>query len=604
MSEINEWLLVYAVKASLLCSAALLMLYALRQFSAAFRSGAVVASALGVLLLPLVSGVLPPISLSSLFVSGVVESVSLEGLSEIGEMKGLIGHAVEDEVLQSAGVSRELDSVKVVPAWKSWVTCIWLVGMVMTMLVYLVRIVSTQRLCRSSVLMRESNPLMKDVLAASMAVKLNRIPEIRLSQRVLVPLTSGFGRSTIILPVGFGQLSSEARRAVLLHECAHLLRRDGVAQLLIALCRSVHWFNPLLIVLDRLFNAESEKACDDLVIAGGVDSQAYSETILYYCRVASDSSPSTFWGGAASGYYPGSQFDRRFRGRKQTILSRIQRIIDPAASRRSTLGVMLSWLLLSTSAVSATVLSAFVLVPHYEWQYQLSERALPHANDLIASWRMDQVQDRSSGGKYTPDSSGGIGDGLIVGPKLHSEGRVSNALSFDGTDDYIDMGSHFPDLQYPITLTAWVRTEGESDHVNQNVVWVGSGEFSEFIHIGLKFGKPSIESRHGDAIVIYGSEPINDGKWHHIAGVFLSENKRLLYSDGKLVAEDDRPAAKPRLLNLQIGRNGRRDKAASYTRGSVDDVRVYGAALSLIDIRAVMAGDLALVAARQEVSAR
>ena len=94
---------------------------------------------------------------------------------------------------------------------------------------------------------------------------------------------------------------------------------------------------------------------------------------------------------------------------------------------------------------------------------------------------------------------------------------------------------------------------------------------------------------------------IDDGKWHHIAGVFLSEGRRLLYSDGELVAEDLRFAPKPRLLNMQVGRNGRRKQAASYTRGSVDDVRVYGVALEQGDIRAIMAGDFALIAARHEV---
>ena len=601
MTLIFEWLLVYAAKASLLCSAVLLLLFALRRFSAASRSGLIVACSMGVLLLPLVSGVLPPISLSALFNSSAVESVSLEGVAETGGMEELIGHSVDDAVLFNAGVTSGKTSEKFFPLWKRLSAWIWLLGIVISLIVYLSRIVSSFRLGASSMLMQESSPLMREFLAASVAVRLNRRPEIRISSKVPVPFAIGFGRNAIILPAGFGQLPAEARRAVLLHECAHLRRRDEVAQLLIAMCRCVHWFNPLFLFLDRAFNAEAEKACDDLVISAGISSSTYSETILYFCQAASKAPPASLWVGAVSGYYPSSRFDRDFRGQKRTILARIRRIVDPAAARRTTLGAVLGWLLVGSATVSASILGAFVLVPDYEWEYQLSERALPHADNLIASWRMDQVDRRGSSIPSTPDSVGGMGDGQVFGAKLHSEGRVAKAMSLDGNDDYIDMGSKFGDLQYPITLSAWVRTEGQANHISQNIVWLGSGESTEYVYIGLNFGKPAIKSRHGEAISKTGKMRIDDGKWHHIAGVFLSEGRRLLYSDGELVAEDLRFAPKPRLLNMQVGRNGRRKQAASYTRGSVDDVRVYGVALEQGDIRAIMAGDFALIAARHEV---
>lgn len=604
MTSIYEWLLIYAAKASLLCSAGLLLLVALRRFSATARSGLIIACALGVLLLPLVSGVLAPISLSSLFGPGTLENISLEGVSAGDGVGGLIGHSVEEEVLVSAGVAGHEGPKKAGIAWKQWIAWVWVAGIVIAILIYLFRMIASSRLCGSSMLMQESDPLVREVLAASVAVRVNQTPEVRICQQVVVPFTCGFIRRSIILPAGFGQLPAEARRAVLLHECAHLRRRDAVAQLLIALCRCVHWYNPLFLALDRAFNAEAEKACDDTVIAAGVTSAIYSETILFFCQAASSSPTAPLWSGAASGYYPSSRFDRKFRGRKRAIIARIRRIVDPMAKRRSALGAMMGWFLIGTTTVTASVLGALVLVPDYEWRYQLSERALPHSGDLIASWRMDQVSGRESDFRYTPDSVGGMGAGHVVGAKLHSEGRVAKALRLDGDDDYIDMGSQFRDLQFPFTLSAWVRTEGEAEHISQNVVWLGSGEMTEYVYIGLNFGKPAIKSRHGQAISMTGKKRIDDGKWHHIAGVFLSENKRLLYSDGELVAEDVRHAPKPQLLNLQVGRNGRRKHAASYTRGSVDDVRVYGAALEAEDIREIMAGDFALVAARHEVGRR
>ena len=251
------------------------------------------------------------------------------------------------------------------------------------------------------------------------------------------------------------------------------------------------------------------------------------------------------------------------------------------------------------NSVSASVLGALVFVPDYEWRYQLAERELPFADQLVACWRMDEMQ-----AQLTPDSGTRLLFGAVDGGKLDEHGRLDNAIYLDG-DDFVDMGDRFRSLEFPITLTAWVRADdtGETVLGSQNIVWLGGGGGDQYIYIGLNRGRPAIKSRFGQATVVTGKKSITDGQWHHFAGVFSSESHRVLYVDGELAAEDSRFAEKPPTFHLQVGRNGRKEHETSYIQGAIDDVRVYRAELDQASVKEIMKGDFALVAARQAVEA-
>ena len=49
-----------------------------------------------------------------------------------------------------------------------------------------------------------------------------------------------------MLPATARQWSDEQLRSVLLHELAHIKRRDTVVQLLAQIACALHWFNPLV----------------------------------------------------------------------------------------------------------------------------------------------------------------------------------------------------------------------------------------------------------------------------------------------------------------------------------------------------------------------
>ena len=95
-----------------------------------------------------------------------------------------------------------------------------------------------------------------------------------------MPVVWGIRRSRLVLPAAARQWSGEQLRSVLLHELAHVKRRDTMTQLLAQVACALHWFNPLVWFAAWRLGVECERACDDLVLASGVRPSAYAGHLL------------------------------------------------------------------------------------------------------------------------------------------------------------------------------------------------------------------------------------------------------------------------------------------------------------------------------------
>jgi beta-lactamase regulating signal transducer with metallopeptidase domain len=97
------------------------------------------------------------------------------------------------------------------------------------------------------------------------------------------PAVLGVWRPRIVLPEvvlhGFGR---DRLEAILLHELAHVRRRDVVVHWLMMAARVLHWFNPIAWLALSRMAAERELACDDVVIdvLGPSSRRLYGETML------------------------------------------------------------------------------------------------------------------------------------------------------------------------------------------------------------------------------------------------------------------------------------------------------------------------------------
>ena len=95
-----------------------------------------------------------------------------------------------------------------------------------------------------------------------------------------MPLAIGVTRPAVVLPAVAETWSEDRRRAVLLHELAHISRRDCLTQTIGCIARAIHWVNPLAWWATRQLGAERELACDDRVLDAGAGAREYAGHLL------------------------------------------------------------------------------------------------------------------------------------------------------------------------------------------------------------------------------------------------------------------------------------------------------------------------------------
>lgn len=147
----------------------------------------------------------------------------------------------------SAGGPEESKKTSAVTGWlgvRSALLIIWLAGALMTMLRLLAGMASVWWIARRS---REiTDPgwlsLLRNVgeqLGLSVKARLLR------GRRATMPMAWGIWRPVLLMPAHADDWSLERRRVVMLHELAHVKRRDCLTQMLAELACAFYWFNPL-----------------------------------------------------------------------------------------------------------------------------------------------------------------------------------------------------------------------------------------------------------------------------------------------------------------------------------------------------------------------
>ncbi len=91
------------------------------------------------------------------------------------------------------------------------------------------------------------------------------------------PMVQGVFRSKILLPQEY---SPEVLEYILLHEQAHIRRRDNLWRLLGIASACLHWFNPLSWLFLKEFLSSLELACDEAVLRRCPSSKAYAAALL------------------------------------------------------------------------------------------------------------------------------------------------------------------------------------------------------------------------------------------------------------------------------------------------------------------------------------
>ena len=131
-----------------------------------------------------------------------------------------------------------------------------------------------------------------------------------------VPVVIGWLRPAILLPVGLlAGMPVNQIEAILLHELAHIRRRDYLVNLVQVAVESLLFYHPAIWWISGTVRAERENCCDDLVVAASGDAREYAAalTALEENRWAANEMALAATGG--------------------NLMKRIRRLLDPSTLR-------------------------------------------------------------------------------------------------------------------------------------------------------------------------------------------------------------------------------------------------------------------------------
>ena len=109
---------------------------------------------------------------------------------------------------------------------------------------------------------------------------LDRRPRLMTCPGLAAPMLAGVFHPILLLPEQ--PLSPKELEYALLHELTHYRRRDIWLKALSLWVRAVHWFNPLIWLMDRAIERDTELSCDEAVLRRlpPEEHAAYGKTIL------------------------------------------------------------------------------------------------------------------------------------------------------------------------------------------------------------------------------------------------------------------------------------------------------------------------------------
>ncbi len=134
-----------------------------------------------------------------------------------------------------------------------------------------------------SYLLRYSTPCDPDISELTEAVakqmKIKKVSIVRL-KGINSPMMTGLRQPMIILPEC--DYSGEELRLIIKHELYHFKKCDLLYKAIFIFCKMIHWFNPVMSVIEKEMESICELACDERVVQNEnkKDRKTYCQAIL------------------------------------------------------------------------------------------------------------------------------------------------------------------------------------------------------------------------------------------------------------------------------------------------------------------------------------
>jgi len=369
------------VQSALLASTGLLAAWILRRKGAAFRSAILRVTLLAILLCPLAS-----LSLKAAGVHGLTFSLPLAttqfvdvpaplgapalvrsesvGLPKQGELdirpfqQPRRDHSatrnLQSDTATAPGISSDqtpasASRTSAAPqATRLGLLYIGLTGfwIVASSLLLLRLLIAYARMLRVRSLAKEAPSTLCAAWKASARDMRVRPPSLLVHPRIKSPCLVGFFRPAILLPESYAAADPLSSREVIVHELAHMARRDCVWNLLGNVVRAVLFFQPLVWLLGRRIEDTSDEVADDYVVQKGTDRKRYANVLADIAESFQPAPTESLAGVGVVGF-------------RSSLDLRVQRILDT----KRTLSIRVSARATATAivlALSATVTASLI----------------------------------------------------------------------------------------------------------------------------------------------------------------------------------------------------------------------------------------------------
>jgi beta-lactamase regulating signal transducer with metallopeptidase domain len=163
--------------------------------------------------------------------------------------------------------------------WAPLVAILWMAVGVIGLVRISMALLEAARIARGARCITDADCLaLAEQTAAGLHLK--REISLRSTDRTTIPLTCGLWNPVLLLPEEAKGWSTERRRAVMLHELAHVKRHDCLQRVCAQMAGALYWFNPLVQFAVRRLRAEQENACDDVVLTAGIAAPDYADHLF------------------------------------------------------------------------------------------------------------------------------------------------------------------------------------------------------------------------------------------------------------------------------------------------------------------------------------
>ncbi len=208
---------------------------------------------------------------------------SLSPVTQSNEGQDVLSDAAVAAVSPDAVGETAVSPPNVGGGWTSMLFVLWAAGAIAALLPLMLGMLRLRLLCRSARQVRDGRwAEMMERLRHTAAG--GRRVSILESEVTTMPMTWGIVRPALLVPARSGEWTEWQCRNVLMHELAHVERRDCLTQLLAQILCAIHWFNPLVWYAAHRMRVERELACDDRVLAAGSVASDYAANLLDVAR--------------------------------------------------------------------------------------------------------------------------------------------------------------------------------------------------------------------------------------------------------------------------------------------------------------------------------